>query len=429
MARLTWRQHTVCVCLGLTLLLPPWLNHEQFAKAFWFGDEFYLLAQIHEQGFGTWVMEMFSETFMPVFKAIWGALVFVSGSYAFILGAVWLLHALNGYLLARAMRRLGYGWIAAAACVLLFGLHGMTIETLTWSVQSCVMLCATTFLCALDAHLRRREETRSDGSGISAAEEVGWSAVACWIFTRGLLEGPVLAAVTLLDFDDRRALAKRIRDSITLLVVPLATGIYVYWALPREMHALGQLRFIQPLSFAWWGFGGNPLVTFFEITPTWKTVSVGAAVKIILFAALLWRERGGRRAWLLGLALFDVGNCLLLGVGRYNPDLGLSTSSRYQYIGLFTTMPFLAILLENVAVRSLLRVVRIAMAAAIVGWMSWIGLRSWRQQLPSWMESRGVAGRKLLLSGKEVPKGADVPGFPGFDNRRAATLVRIYDLR
>lgn len=46
---------------------------------YWFGDDWDLLKQIHDQGFGSWIWSVFAEIFVPVFKVAWGGLVYLGG--------------------------------------------------------------------------------------------------------------------------------------------------------------------------------------------------------------------------------------------------------------------------------------------------------------------------------------------------------------
>lgn len=79
---------------------------------YWFGDDWDLLKQIHDQGFGSWIWSVFAEIFVPVFKVAWGGLVYLGGgSYAAMIVALWLSHAVVITLLGCVLRQAGFSFV------------------------------------------------------------------------------------------------------------------------------------------------------------------------------------------------------------------------------------------------------------------------------------------------------------------------------
>jgi hypothetical protein len=135
---------------ALLALAPLVLWRAEFAKLFWFADDFLLLDQINRMGFWPWLTEAFTENFAPVFKLLWGGSVFAfGGSYFALIVLLWLTHAFNTLCLGWLLRRAGFSWFVVAVVQLLFALTSANLETLGWSVQWSAVLATTFFLLAL----------------------------------------------------------------------------------------------------------------------------------------------------------------------------------------------------------------------------------------------------------------------------------------
>ena len=90
---------------GLLALAPLIWCHQAFSEVWWFGDDWDLLDQIARVGFVKWTLVAFAENFVPLFKLLWGGMVFVSGgSYFAMICALWLTHALNVALFVSLLR-------------------------------------------------------------------------------------------------------------------------------------------------------------------------------------------------------------------------------------------------------------------------------------------------------------------------------------
>ncbi len=206
--------------------LVPYLGHiGMFNRLYWFGDEFDLIDQMDRLGFWHWVWLVFAENFVPVFKVLWGGGVLLfGGSYAAMICAVWLLHALNVGLLGRLMRACDLSWTAVFLAQAAFGLASSNIETLAWSVQGSAVLSVTFMLLALLGFIE------APGRSSSYA----WSAASALSFSRGVLTGLVLAFTSFFhgsppDTGSGRRLARAaayLAPSVivALLILGLATG-------------------------------------------------------------------------------------------------------------------------------------------------------------------------------------------------------------
>ena len=71
---------------------------------------------------------------------------------------------------------------------------------------------------------------------------------------------------------------------------------------------------------------------------------------------------------------------------------------------------------------------RTAIAAVLVFFAARQANSYWARDLPPWVESRGLAGRRLLLSSAPLPKENAVPGIGFMENTTAKRLTERYHL-
>jgi hypothetical protein len=136
------------IAAGVALLPAVWCA-PALADLWWFGDDWDLLDQIQRQGFWRWTLVPFAENFVPLFKLLWGGLVFAGGgAYWPLVTALWLTHALNTALFLRLLRAGGMELAGAVLATALFGLAAFHVESLAWSVQWSALLATTFFLLA-----------------------------------------------------------------------------------------------------------------------------------------------------------------------------------------------------------------------------------------------------------------------------------------
>ena len=139
------------LAVGALALVPLLWCYASLRDLWWFGDDWDLLDQMKHAGIWRWTVQPFAENFVPLFKVLWGHLVFAShGSYFAMILALWLTHALNAALFARWLLRAGFGTAGAGLAAVIFAVSEANAETLAWSVQWSAVLSVTFFLLAAE---------------------------------------------------------------------------------------------------------------------------------------------------------------------------------------------------------------------------------------------------------------------------------------
>ncbi|MBI4626993.1 MAG: hypothetical protein HY736_27695 [Verrucomicrobia bacterium] len=400
-----------------------------FADLWWFGDDWDLLDHIQRAGFWRWALQPFAENFVPLFKVLWGGLVFAGGgAYWPMIAALWLTHALNTALFARLLRTAGFGLTATGFAVVVFGLAAVNIETLAWSVQWSALLAITFFLFAAQILVRR----------IDAGLAIGWptllglfllSAASALAFSRGVLTGGALAAISLLPLGATpRAWPARLRVAAACLLPAVAVTVTIMLVSPGNLRSLGgHWRAVAEFGLCNWA--ATPLHGLLaSVTWHWPFVLVLGAVKFALILAVFRGATSRQRVLLVLLLVLDLGNAVLLGIGRHHTGLPAANGSRYYYNSLLCMLPFLAL-----AFSAWLRPLptprlRLTFAAGLVLAVMWHVARGWPEAAENFAAHRGRNTRELLLRHPNPPAENAVPGIPFLPTRRARELIEIYRL-
>lgn len=417
---------------GPAALLPFVVWRREFAELFWFGDDFFLVDQISQMGLWHWSGQVFSENFVPLFKLLWGgALLGFDGSYSAMLWLLWLTHALNTALFGRLLSCAGFPWLAVLAAQVFFGLAPANLETLGWSVQWSAVLATSFLLLALLWHGSRPAPGGGWNLHIHGPLLLLIAASAC-SFSRGVLTGPVLALAVLWPLvAGPSAAAWRRHLPVALLCLLPAVAV----ALVIMLSSSGNHR---DMTGHWTGaveFG----LGFFLLNPGYLIIGsteLGPARMVLLAAAKLalavWalRSATGRVRAVLGLLLaYDLGNAVLLGIGRYHTGFIGALSSRYYYSSLLATLPFLGLFLAHVVDRLVPRpALRPLAAGLLVAGLTWHCLRGWPAELAGFTGWRGTVMRQLIQAPATTDQDAMVPTLDFMHVERAKALTRAYNL-
>jgi hypothetical protein len=404
--------------MGVLSLLPLAMYHGMFGRLFWFGDEFDLIDQMDRLGIWRWAWLAFAENFVPLFKLLWGGAVLASGgSCATLIAILWLTHAVTVALLGRLMRSCGLPWAAVLPAQAVLGLTSVNYETLAWSIQWSQVLSVTFMLLALGGFVR----------GPGGLAPVGWAAASALSFSRGALTGILLALASAwpAGWGPPARLPRRAALAAACLVPSAVTAILITLLAPtaNQRHMAG--HWADASVYGAWCYCLNPAYRLLGII-SWGlgTVLVLGTVKVALVAWSLARSRGRSRFLFVMLTLFDLGNAVLLGVGRYHTGLPTVVSSRYQYASLIAVLPlagfWLARQWERIPGPAAAR--RLSLAALLVA-ACVLMCRQWRVEIDPFTAWRGTDSRRALLSGS-----GPVPGSPGISMERAGELVSRYHL-
>jgi len=418
--------------VGISALLPFIIWHDQFGQLFWFGDDLFLLDQISQMGFGTWVRAVFSENFAPIFKLLWGGAAFAfGGSYIAMLWLLWLTHTVNAVLFGRLLARAGFSSFATLATLLIFALTPSNLETLGWSVQWSAVLATTFLLAALLWHESYTTRVGRHGWALFVPLTILSAASAC-SFSRGVLTGGVLALALLLPAfagGGWRTIPRRLPASLLpLLPALIVTLVIAHYSSGNHQQMQGH-----------WGNAARFGASYFLLNPLHGLLGLIslhpaillllAAFKLCLITWGLLTSKGRLYGLLVLLLVYDLGNAGLLGIGRYHTGFPAALSSRYQYSSLIATLPFLILALEAVLNRlpwpdRTLTKVRVAVLGVILTFL----LCGWPAQLAQFTDWRGTQLRKLLSAPATDDPTVKVPGMDDMHVERAKALIRAYHL-
>jgi hypothetical protein len=410
-----WR---VLALAGLASLAPYVVFHAQFARLFWFGDEFDLIDQFDRMGFWKWVWLVFAENFVPVFKVLWGGAVFAfGGSYGGMMALVWLTHAVNVALLGRLMRTCGLSWISVFLAQAVFGLAVVNFETLGWSVQGSAILSVTCLLAALDGLFR--------SEGVTGP--LAWATASALTFSRGVLTGP-LAALGRFLLGTGEAPAVRLRRAAPFLVPAVVVGALIsLLAAGNHKHMAGHVG--EAAVYGLWYFGLNPVHRLFAVESWgWRTTALLGLAKILVIAWSLREARGKARILFILLLAFDLGNAVLLGIGRYHTGIQTTVASRYQYASLLALMPIAGFWADELSRRGRpATTIRQALWTVVLLILSVHLVRAWPGELEGFTTWRGSDSRRILFV-EASPDPHGVPGIPFLPMARAKELIAKYHL-
>lgn len=417
--------------LGITALAPFLIWHAEFQKLFWFGDSYFLLDQLAAMGFREWTLKVFAENFVPVFKLLWGggALLF-DGSYLAMLWLLWLTHALNTAIFARWLLRAGLSPMGSALSAGIFALAPTNLETLGWSVQWSAVL-ATSFLLMALWWFEKNRHLAAQWSWKQTLPLVVFSAASACSFSRGVLTGGVLSACFLLPALAARrwsALSGRMPAAVLCLVPAIAvTMVIMAAASGNHQHLAGHGTAVTQFAASY--FFLNPLYAPLADGPVHPAVLVLiGGVKLGIIIGGLRSAQGRVRHVLWVLLIYDLGNALLIGVGRYHTGFLAAMSSRYQYSSLLATMPFVAVLLERTL--RLITSPRLRRNTVIGGTVTiiLICLSGWAGELRSFTSWRGSEVRELMDAPATNDPDVRVPGLEYMHIERAKALQRAFKL-
>ena len=157
------------------------------------------------------------------------------------------------------------------------------------------------------------------------------------------------------------------------------------------------------LEFAAHFFLLNPLQAIWAPGSGSSLIVVLGAGKVAIYGIALAKARGSLRSFVWLSFLLDVGNAVLVGIGRYHTGLAAAVGSRYQYVPLFCLAPALAVTLDWLvatlrAPRGLSHVA--GLGAPLV--LAWSIASPWREQMRSWSGWRGMEMRRIVQTRRDA---------------------------
>jgi hypothetical protein len=208
----------------------------------------------------------------------------------------------------------------------------------------------------------------------------------------------------------------------------ITAALIMIFASGNQQHLRGHGADIT--IYGLWYFCLNPLHRLLEFD-SWglRTVWLIGVAKVALIVWGLRHSQGRQRLLLVLLLAFDLGNSVLLGIGRYHTGIETTISSRYQYSSLLCVLPFAGLafahLLGKVPSRFRLRTLTTATLLLVIAWSV---SRNWPQEIHGFAFGRGTETRRILTVEPNPPAMGAIPGIPFLSTVRAKELVRIYNL-
>jgi Tfp pilus assembly protein PilF len=296
-----------------------------------------------------------------------------------------LLHAANGLLLWRLLRRLGIPGALLAAT--LFAVHPLNVESVAWISQRKNVLSGFFSLLATLGWLRAREPA---APGRRAAQ----TALAAVLLLAAMLSKTTAATLpavwVVLDWHlAGRVSGRRFLQLLPLMILGLAMGLLTAWWERTHQGASGplfQMPLTQRLEVAgrsfWfyvgkivWPFGLSFIYPRWEPGAGWPAaLPVAAAGGALLSLALLSRRIG--RGPLAGLLGYTLSIAPLLGFIPMYTHRYFFTANHYAYVPAMGLLAAIAAALARSAGAGERRTTRRVSAAAILVMLS---LLTWRQ--------------------------------------------------
>jgi hypothetical protein len=343
---------------------------------------------------------------------------------------MWLTHALNTAVLTKVLQRSGFPSCATLVTVVIFALSPTNTETLGWSVQWSAVLATCFMLLAL----------WWQGTDHANAGRFSWrrhlplfllAAASACSFSRGVLTGGVLALGILLPAALARewgGLFRRLPAALLYMVPAVAVAAII------TLNSSGNH---QQLSGHWGSileFGasyfllnpGHALLGDIAVHPA--PLLLLAVIKIAVIVTALRLARGRVLHVLLLLLAYDLGNSVLIGIGRHHTGFLAALSSRYQYSSLLALLPFVGVLIAATVEKSRPARLHPWATGTVTGLLTLFCLHGWPAALDSFTGWRGTAIRAMVAAPATQDPAVRVPALEFMHVERAKALQRAYQL-
>ncbi|MCB0331121.1 MAG: hypothetical protein KDD70_15740 [Bdellovibrionales bacterium] len=335
----------------LVTALPLILYGRRFLRLFWFADEIALLHEWNEIGFSKWAFASFAENVIPVYKAIWGGAVLLSGGdYDLMILTLWITHFGIIGLFYQLLRQHSLDRLSSFLASATVGIAWGNIHLLTISYHLNAGLAALFALAALV--IATNSKDRLYGLLVFFIYTV-LLAISVLSFSRGIAYAASFFCYWIL----RAWLSKREKTGKYLIfgvlscipIVIALTLLLTNTDSANKMHAGLEKNLYQQFQYAYTFFAINPWHHVLQLAgDTWNspsTLIVFFIVKIVVYGtaiALVPRERSGLFALFVMFLAFDLLHSLMLGYGRAAEGLETTIVPRYQRSSLLALAPALA---------------------------------------------------------------------------------------
>ena len=292
------------------------------------------------------------------------------------------LHALNAVLAFTFLKNLtGRHW-AAFFAALLFAVHPMQVEAVSWAAALSTVLFSTFYLLSLLAYLQWRRSPTLPWIGLSLAAFLA----ACLSKSAAVTLPLVLVAVDF--YLNKKELGKYWLSKIPYIALAIAFGLYTFSTRAKEGHDIEAtsaafsafdrfLMICQTLLFypvkLLVPLGYSVSYPFVKMDGAWSWTYYAAPFVLLALAGLVWRYWRGLPERLLGLALYLLPLAVMLPfrtVGSFE-----LRSDRYVYLSSLGLFFLAGVLLEKIS--TLTRNIALAAAAGLFGLLAFRQTEVW----------------------------------------------------
>ena len=416
---------------ALPAFLPLVQYREDFAKYFFMGDEWAQLQQIDDWGYWTWVFAFFGENFMPVFKLVWSAILFLGdGSYFFFVLIQFLLHASVVFLLGYLLRQWKMSWFVVFFSQCTLALNYTHIEILMQSIQMSNLLSYSCLLL-LAIFVSNRVISQKGFSAVSCVLIAFLSLMGALTFSRGLLIGTALfATFFLIAVLKKQKAGEWLAPALSALIPCLGVGIITAVAIFGKTGSSSEgIQWVEVGRHFFYQVSLNPLYQQLhdgQIGPAfaWQLL----IVNFTMLAAGIFCAKKEQRPLLIFFIFFFIGNGLLLALGRSHMSIDTTASWRYQYGVLLCFVPTAGLILNRVINFIPQKQLRLIPQILSVLWVSVYVYDHWEHHSPSWSDSRGSQIRAAASAENIDSEAHTISRFSGVKDGRALELIEKYNL-
>lgn len=402
-----------------------------FSEYYFMGDEWAQLLQIDEWGYWNWVFSFFGENFMPVFKLVWSAVLFLgNGSYFLFILVTFLMHAVVVFLLGYLLRQWGLSWFVVICSQWVVALSYTHIEIMMQSIQMSNLL-SYSFLLLLAIYVSGRVLKKRGFPVTSCVIIALLSLLGALSFSRGLLNGSaVFATFVLVAFLKRKTPTEWLAPALSALLPCFAVGLLTAFAVFGKTGSSSDgIQIVEVGRHYFYHLSLNPL--FQQLRGV--QLSMGLGVKLLFANAILLAlgiacAKEKQKSLVVFFTFFFLGNGLLLSLGRSHMAIDTVASWRYQYGVLLCFAPVVAMVLDRLISYVPFPILRLAPQILIIWWVSDRVYDHWKYHSPSWSTSRGTEIRQAAEAENLDLEAHTISRFPGVKDGRALELTEKFNL-
>lgn len=407
-------------------MLPLIVFEKHIRVLFWFGDEFDLLKEFSERGSNAF-FSPFGENFCPFFKIVWFQSIFwLDSTYFSIISVFWMIHVIVVLFFYRLLMSAGFNFFESFFSAAILGIIPTNIETLTWSVQMSATLSMLYFVIGCHFQLKVIDNYSSPSMAVVGGLFM-CSLLSALSFSRGVLTGlTYLIHTVFISKFSLQYMREKYPAILACLLPPIIVITVIFFSSPGNHSDVFNLlnSFWKVVRFSSVYFFYNPFLMMLNFG--WSNDILNIVIgmsKLLIITIVFFKVDSKKTTILLLLLIFDLGNSILLGLGRFHTGYLAATSSRYQYASLICFLPFLACFVQLTLDFITNSHIRQIVSVSLVLFFLIIQLLRWNSEIKSWVNWRGQEIRNTLERDKKSLDSGMAPCVP--ESMKISTAMEI----